>query len=41
MKTLKITIIAIQLLFLYWLLFGGGELGSPSLGFQFMLWMAQ
>jgi len=27
--------------FLYWLLFGGGELNSPSLGIHFILWMGQ
>lgn len=25
--------------FLYWLLFGGGELNSPSLGIKLLLWL--
>jgi hypothetical protein len=41
MKNVKIAIISLQIIFLYWLLFGGGELNSPSLGIQFMLWMGQ
>ena len=41
MKNIKIAIISLEVIFLYWLLFGGGALNSPSLGFRFMLWMAQ
>ena len=39
MKNVKIAIVFLQLLFIYWLLFGGGELNSPSLGIKFLLWM--
>lgn len=27
--------------FSYWLLFGGGELGSPSYGLKALLWLGQ
>lgn len=39
MKNVKIGIIIAQLTFIYWLLFGGGELNSPNLGFKFLFWM--
>jgi hypothetical protein len=39
MKNIKIAIITLQIIFIYWLLFGGGELNSPSLGLHLMLWV--
>ena len=39
MNIKNITTITLAI-FTYWLLFGGGELNSPSWGIQFLLWIS-
>lgn len=40
-RNLCIAIITIEVLTIWWMLFGGGELNSPNLGLKAMLYIAE